>query len=135
MSCAGVTATGHLPPQLQAAIAAGRDLAFEPRLRRLVHDSLVAYDTHRRFLKVVIETEHLKPSASSTAQEMQAAIEAIVAAGVIENQISAGPTAELVALMISGAIKAVVLRRVGDGRPFVDAGDALVSIILDGARR
>ncbi len=43
--------------------------------------------------------------------------------------------AELLKLVIQGAIKGVVMRRTIEGTGFIDDADAIVSIILDGARR
>ncbi|MEO8702524.1 MAG: TetR/AcrR family transcriptional regulator [Kofleriaceae bacterium] len=123
-----------LRPMLAAAAAAGRDLAFEPRLRRFLHETLVAYESHRRFLKVAIETEHVKMAPSTTAQDLQRVLVEIVAAGVAE-RVVAPAHADLLPLLVAGAIRSVVLRRTADGEPFVADADAVVSILLDGARR
>src|SRR5262249_52018830 len=73
-----------LRPQLRAAIDAGRDLAFEPRLRGFVHDVLAVFESHRSFLKVAIENEHLRPAGSTTPQDLLAGARDIVDAGVRE---------------------------------------------------
>lgn len=122
-----------LRPILQAAIAAAKPLPFEARLRRVLTDVFAAYDSHRRFLKVVIEAEHLKHTMPQT-NDVQLALEEIVAEGVLQKQISAGVSAEMLALALWGTMKAVVLKRVADGRSFAGAADELVAMLLDGAR-
>src|SRR5678815_4687693 len=61
----------RLRPQLLAVVAASSELGFEARLRRFVTDLLAVFEQHRRFFKVAIETEHLKPSASTMPQDIQ----------------------------------------------------------------
>lgn len=128
------TRRANLRPRLLAATARGRELSFEPRLRRFVRDVLEAFEAHRRFVKVAIETEHLKLSPSTTSQDLYAAVDDIVAAGASEGVIVKAH-AELLAMITAGAIRAVVLRRTADGKPFVDDADAIVTVLMDGARR
>lgn len=121
-----------LRPLLVEAMASGRGQPFEPRLRAFVHDVLAAFETHRRFVKVAIENEHLKPSPSSTQQDLRAAIAEIVAAGVAERAI-APQHAALLPIMIGGAIRGVLQQRVTDGGAFADDAAPIVAILLDGA--
>lgn len=123
-----------LRPKLLAAASNAQALPFEPRLRRFVRDLLAAFEEHRRFVKVATETEHLKIQPTSTASDLVTAIETIVDAGVAE-RVLGGDKAALLKLVIPGAIKGVIMRRTIDGAAFVDDADAIVSIILDGARR
>jgi AcrR family transcriptional regulator len=123
-----------LRPKLQAAASNARALPFEPRLRQFVRDLLTAFEENRRFVKVATETEHMKIQPTTTASDLVTAIETIVDAGVAERVIDANK-APLLKLFIPGAVKGVVLRRTLDGAAFVDDADAIVSIILDGARR
>lgn len=123
-----------LRPKLQAAAANAQDLPFEKRLRQFVRDLLAAFEEHRRFVKVATETEHMKIQPTTTASDLVTAIETIVRAGVDERVIDA-KKAGLLSLVIAGAIKSVVMRRTIEGAGFVDDADAIVSIILDGARR
>jgi AcrR family transcriptional regulator len=120
-------------PRMLAAIDAGRDLAFEPRLRRFVRDLFEAFESHRSFLKVAIENEHLKPSASNTPQDLAAGVRDILAAGVREGAIPAAT--DLLALAITGAIKAIVVQRIQAGAELIGDADAVVDFVLDGARR
>jgi AcrR family transcriptional regulator len=122
-----------LRPMLTAAQASGKALAFEPRLRQLVHDVLAAFELHRRFIKVSIETEHARRCPSTTAADLQVAFDEVVAVGVAEGVV-AKATAPLVALTLVSAIRAVVLRRTADGGDFVADAAPVVSLILDGAR-
>jgi TetR/AcrR family transcriptional regulator, repressor of fatR-cypB operon len=120
-------------PRLLAAVDAGRDLPFEPRLRRFVRDLFEAFESHRRFLKLAIENEHLKPSTSTAPQDIAAGVRDILAAGVREGAIPA--ETDLLALAITGTIKAVVVQRIQAGAELVRDADAIVDFALDGARR
>lgn len=123
-----------LRPQLQAAREASKPLRFEPRLRALVEGLLVAFDTHQLFIKVAIETEHGRLAPSTTARDLQAAIDEVIRGGVAEKQLPRSQ-AELAAVMLAGAIKAVVLRRAAEGKPSAPDAPALVGMFLDGVRR
>lgn len=123
-----------LRPKLAAAVENASHLPFEKRLRQYMRDVFAAFDEHRRFVKVAIETEHLRLSPSSAPSDWLAQIETIVAAGVAEKVIEP-KRASLVALMVQGALKNVLLRRVTEGVDFVNEADLIVDIMLDGARR
>lgn len=123
-----------LKPKLQAAAANARGLPFEQRLRKFTRDLLAAFEEHRLFVKVATETEHIKIQPTTTASDLVTAIDTIVAAGVAERVLDPDK-AELLKLVITGAIKGVVMRRTIEGTGFIDDADAIVSIILDGARR
>jgi AcrR family transcriptional regulator len=123
-----------LRPKLAAAVENAVHLPFEQRLRQYMRDALAVFDEHRRFVKVAIETEHVKLSPSTSAAEWLAAIESIIQAGVAEKVIDA-KRASLVAMVVQGAMKTVLLRRVSEGGDFVGEADAIVDIVLDGARR
>ena len=121
-------------PLVLAAIASARDLPFELRMRRLVRDTLAAYERFRQFLKVAFEAEHLRPPGNTSADDLEAAIADAIADGVVQGEIAAGPSAELVAFAVLGTMKKLILRRVNDGRPFADSADDIVTLVLDGAR-
>ena len=121
-----------LRPLIRAAIKANEGLAFEPRLRAFVRDILAAFEQHRRFVKVAIEAEHrLTPSATST--DVQLAIKELVKIGVHERAITGG-RADLLATLIAGAIRAVVLGRIAEDGPLDRDADDIVTIFLDGVR-
>jgi AcrR family transcriptional regulator len=122
-----------LRPRLLVAISAGCELAFEPRLRRFIRDVLEAFEAHRSFLKVAIENEHLKPSGSTTPQDLLAGVRDIVAGGVREGAIAAG-NAELLPFAITGTIKSIVVHRLQTGGELAADGDAIVDILLAGVR-
>jgi AcrR family transcriptional regulator len=122
-----------LRPKLLAAINAGADLAFEPRLRLFMHELLAAFESHRGFLKVALEKEHLKPPGSTTAQDLLGGVVDLIAAGVREGAIAAG-TAKILPLVITGAIKAIIVQRLQDGSELTGDAAALVAILLDGVR-
>ena len=121
-----------LRPLLRTAITANETLAFEPRLRAFIRAVLAAFEAHRRFVKVAIEAEHrLTPSATST--DLQVAIKEIVKIGVKEKAVAAN-RAELLATLITGSMRAVVLRRIGEDASLETDADDIVTIFLDGAR-
>ena len=124
-----------LRPQLRVALGKGGDLPFEQRLRGFLRDMFAVYESHRKFIKVVIETEHLKLTPSTTAQDIRTAFEELFKAGVKEKAIAAN-RAELLSIVIGGAIKSLVLERIrGNTKLSAADADALVDIVLDGARR
>ena len=123
-----------LRPLIRAAIKANAELAFEPRLRAFVGDVLAAFESHRRFIKVAIEAEHQRLSPSETSADVQAAIEELVKAGVREKAI-APARADLLATLIAGSLRAVVLRRIGEDASLATDADDIVTIFLAGARR
>jgi AcrR family transcriptional regulator len=122
-----------LRPRLLAAINAGKELAFEPRLRGFVRAVLEAFESHRSFLKLAIENEHLKPSGSTTPQDLLAGVRDLVAAGVRDGVIAAD-TAELLPLVITATIKSIAVHRIQAGGELAGDADAIVEILLDGAR-
>jgi AcrR family transcriptional regulator len=122
-----------LRPRLLAAMTAGADLAFEPRLRGFVRGVLEAFESHHSFLKISIENEHLKPPGSTLAQDLLAGVREVVAAGVREGVIAADKVA-LLPLIITGAFRALATDRVNRGGELTADADALVEILLDGAR-
>ena len=122
-----------LRPRLLAAISAGAELAFEPRLRRFVRDVFDAFEAHRSFLKVAIENEHLKPSGSTTPQDLLAGARDIVAAGVREGAVAADK-AELLPLMITGTIKSIAVHRLQTGGELTGDAATIVEILLAGVR-
>jgi AcrR family transcriptional regulator len=124
---------GQLRPALHTVTLAGRELGFEPRLHQFVHDMLGVFEIHRRFIKVMIETEHLRLKSSTTGQDLRKGVEEVVAAGVAEGVIDRG-IADLFSLTVMAALKGVVLRRIGDGAPLLADAKPLVRLLLDGAR-
>lgn len=128
------TRRATLRPRLQAAMAAGDDLAFEPRLRGFVRGVLASFDSHRTFIKVAIENEHLKIPASTIQQDLLDGAVRLVAAGVAEGALSEDKAA-LLPLLITSAIKAVCVQRVRHGGELASDADSLVELLLDGARR
>jgi AcrR family transcriptional regulator len=122
-----------LRPRLLAAISDGVDLAFEPRLRSFVRAVLEAFEAHRSFFKLAIDNEHLKPSGSTTPQDLLAGVRDIVAAGVREGVISR-EKAELLPVAITATLKSVAVHRIQAGGELAGDADAIVEILLDGTR-
>jgi AcrR family transcriptional regulator len=121
-------------PRLLAAINTGKELAFEPRLRGFVRAVFEAFESHRSFLKLAIENEHLKPSRSTTPQDLLAGVRDLVAAGVHDRVITADK-AELLPLVITSMIKSIAVHRIQAGGELAGDADAIVEILLDGVRR
>ena len=120
-------------PRLFAAIQAGSELPFEPRLRRFVREVFEVFESHRSFLKVAIENEHLKPSGSTTPEDLLAGVRDVVSAGVREGAIPAYK-AEILPLVITGIIKSIAVHRIRDGGEMAGDADAIVDLVLDGVR-
>lgn len=120
-------------PRLLAAIQAGSDLAFEPRLSRFVREVFEVFESHRSFLRLAIENEHLKPSGSTTPEDLLAGVRDVVSAGVREGAIPAYK-AEILPLVITGIIKSIAVHRIRDGGGMVGDADAIVDLVLDGVR-
>jgi AcrR family transcriptional regulator len=122
-----------LRPELRAAISKHVELPFEERLRAFLEDVFAVFEAHRKFIKVMIETEHVKVTPPQN--DLSTAIGELVKAGVKEKVI-ASRHAELLPLVIAGSLKTLVLRRIGEGAKLEAAdADALVSVFLDGARK
>jgi AcrR family transcriptional regulator len=121
-----------LHPQLRAALTKSPTLPFEDRLHAFVRDIFAVLESHRKFVKVAIEAEHMK---KSTPHDMQLAINELVAAGIKEKVLPSA-TRDLLAVVLAGAIKAVAIRRITDNvRLDPREADAVVSMFLDGARK
>jgi AcrR family transcriptional regulator len=122
-----------LRPELRAAISKHVELPFEQRLRAFLSDVFQVFEAHRKFIKVMIETEHVKVTPPQN--DLSVAIGELVKAGVKEKVI-ASRHADVLPLVIAGSIKTLVLRRIGEGAKLEAAdADALVAIFLDGTRR
>lgn len=120
-------------PRLTEAIHAGSELAFEPRLTSFVNSLLAAFESHRNFLKIAIENEHLKPPGSTAPQDLLAGVRDIIAVGVREGVIAAHKV-ELLPFVITGSIKAITIHRLQSGASLVDGADAISAILLDAVR-
>ena len=119
-------------PKVQAALAAGVGLPFEPRLRTFMRQLFGVFEEHRRYIKVVFEAEHLKPTGSHV--DLIAAIDEIVAAGLAEGMI-AKASVEPLSIALAGAFRTVLVRKSQSGDSFVDAADPIVTLLVDGARK
>jgi AcrR family transcriptional regulator len=118
--------------QLRAAISEHAELPFEERLRVFLIDVFQVFEAHRKFIKVMIETEHLK--VTPTPNDLGSSIGELVKVGVKEKVI-ASQYVDVLPIAIVGAVKALVLRRIGANAK-LEAADAqaLIAIFLDGAR-
>lgn len=126
------TRRATLAPKIQTAIKSGVELDFEPRLRRFMRELFEAFESHHRYIQVVFQAEHLKPTGSHS--DLIAAIDEIVAVGVREGAI-AKATSETLGIVLAGSIRAVLVRRSQRGGSFVLDADPICTLLLDGARR
>ncbi len=122
-----------LRPLLRAAGATAEGQPFDGRLRAFIHDVCAAVETHRRFVKIAIECEYTKVTPSTTPQDLLAAAQAVVDAGIEERTISPTYRALLPSIIV-GALKAVMVRRLGEDAPILGDAELVASIILDGVR-
>ena len=53
----------------------------------------------------------------------------------MKERVIAPEHADMLPLVIAGALRAVVLKRIGENKKLAADADALVTIVLDGARR
>ena len=74
---------------------------------------------------------HLKPQGAHA--DIKTSVDALVAAGVEEGVI-AKDAAAILAIMLRGSIRSVIVERLATGGAFPDDSDAVVSLMLDGAR-
>ena len=126
------TRRATLAPKIETAIRSGADLAFEPRLRRFMRELFDAFESHHRYVQVVFQAEHLKPTASHS--DLIAAIDEMMAAAVREGAV-AKTTSETLGVVLAGSIRAVLMRRSQRGGSFVLDADPICTLLLDGARR
>jgi len=123
-----------LRPALRAAVNANPNLAFESRLRTFLRDTFATFESHRKYVKVLIETEHLRVSSHSAPPDFVAAVAELVKIGVKEGVVEPA-RGELLTIALIGALKGLVLRRISSNAKLEpDEADALVSLFLDGAR-
>lgn len=120
-------------PRLLDAIHAGDSLPFEQRLASFVRGVLEAFESHRSFLKIAIENEHLKPPGSTAPQDLLAGARDIVAAGVREGVIDPSKL-DLLPLVITGSIKSITISRLQTAGSLADDADTIAAILLDGVR-
>lgn len=129
----------EIAPLIEATTAAARGLPFEQRLRRYFHDVLAIFDRHRRFMRVVMEAEHLKaPLPRGKKKPLLTAIVGglteLVEAGVAERVLPAGRDELLVRLLL-GNLRSVNLLATEQDRPCADDADLVADLFLHGAAR
>lgn len=131
------TRRAALLPRMEAVAAAGRELAFEPRLRALIAGLLALFDTNRRFLQLAFETEHIRRippggvrAITTIGRELEAIVDAGIAAGAIDPE-----HRELAPRLINGAIKAAVMLRLDNDEPMTADAGALCDLVLHGVAR
>jgi AcrR family transcriptional regulator len=123
-----------LVPQIAAIGAAGAALAFEPRLRHFVAGVLALFDANQRFLKIALETEHLRslPGGKRAITTIGTELAAIVDAGITARLIGKAQR-ELLPRLLAGAIKSSLMLRVERDQPAAGDAEAIVDMFLRGA--
>lgn len=125
-----------LLPLIDAAAEATKDLPFETRLRTFVHQLLVAFESHERFLRVLAlvdrEGSKIKPRDTALLNRTISALEQIMREGA-RRKLFPARQAPVYARMMHGALRSLYLWRMCTGAvPISVDGDLLVNTFLDG---
>jgi AcrR family transcriptional regulator len=121
-----------LRAQLIVALEAGKADKFEQRLRAFSRAAFQTFENLRSYMKIMFQAEHLKHHSKTDI--FQLVEQQIVAAGVAEGVIEKRD-ADTFATLYIGGVRSVVVRSLDNNTPFVDKADAMISMLLDGARR
>ena len=127
---------GTLLPLIAGAALATKDLPFETRLRTFVHQLLVAFDSHVRFLRVLAlvdrEGSKVKPRDIALMTRTVHALEQIMREGA-RRKLFPARQAPIYARMMHGALRSLYLWRMCTGSdPISVDGDLLVNTFLHG---
>lgn len=127
--------TGQLLPLVLAAAEATNKLPFEQRLRAFVSKLLVAYQSHIKFLRVAGQVDRRgmksKNRDNRLADATAKAFEDILRDGAKRKHVAAD-RALIYARMIHGALRAMLVWRLGDGSSLDVDADVLVDTFLRG---
>lgn len=125
-----------LLPLIAAAAAATKDLPFETRLRTFVHQLLVAFESHERFLRILAlvdrEGSKVKPRDTALLNKVIQALEQIMREGA-RRKLFPARQAPVYARMMHGALRSLYLWRMYTGAvPISVDGDLFVNTFLHG---
>jgi AcrR family transcriptional regulator len=125
----------RLVPAIAALAGARQGESFEPRLRGLLRDLFELFDQHRRFLRVVIETDASRPPSSTThtvLDQLLAVLGQVFAAGAAEGRLPSGHD-ERLARVAAGALRGLVFHQLERGGAFAGEAGFLADVLLAGA--
>src|SRR4051812_45060958 len=127
----------ELVPRLRAAVENTRGKPFAERLNAFARDVLQAFEQRRAFLKVAIETEHLRPrdtGGAAVLTQVHDCLGELIRDGVSERVLEPGDE-DLKVRALAALLKGVIHRDLAATRPLPDDASALVSLFLHGAAR
>lgn len=127
--------------RIDQALAENAGLGFEARLHAAVSMILGEFDSRRRYLRIVFDTENAvpkpknkkqpQPSRSVLGDRLHPIIEAGLAEGVLEPH-----AADLYGSSLAGMMRGVLLKYLDDDTvSFASATDKLFHLFLNGARK
>jgi AcrR family transcriptional regulator len=125
-----------LLPLITAAEAATRGLPFELRLRDFVRMLLVAFERHKRFVRVAVlvdrDSSKIKPRDTAVTTHTVSAFDQIMREGA-RRKLFPVRQAPVYARMMHGALRSLYLWRMSAGaEPISSDGDLLVETFLHG---
>ena len=126
----------QIGPAIEAGYQVAAALPFEERLRAYVRKVLEVFEEHSSFLKLAVladgESAKLKGTKDKTLMtQVLHHIEQIMKDGVARKLVPA-PRVPALTYMLQGAMKSLVLWRVGEGQSLVSDADLLVDVFLRG---
>ncbi|HEY0194052.1 MAG TPA: TetR/AcrR family transcriptional regulator [Kofleriaceae bacterium] len=127
---------GTLLPLVTAAAQATKGLPFETRLRTFVHQLLVAFESHERFLRILVlvdrEGSKAKPRDTALLTKTVQALEQIMREGS-RRKLFPARQAPVYARMMHGALRSLYIWRLCTGaEPVSVDGELLVNTFLNG---
>jgi AcrR family transcriptional regulator len=126
----------QIGPAIEAGYQVAAALPFEERLRAYVRKVLEVFEEHSDFLKLAVladgESAKLKGGKDKTLMtQVLHHIEQIMKDGVARKLFPA-PRVPALTYMLQGAMKSLVLWRVGEGQSLVSDADLMVDVFLRG---
>lgn len=125
----------QISPRIIEILRASEGQPFEARLRGYLREVAALFDQHRAFLKVVMEGDHRERAAVRSASPILArmldGLTELMRAGVAE-RVAEIADPSLAAWVAAGALRAVILRGLAEGRPFAADIDGVADILLRG---
>jgi len=126
----------RIVPGIAAAAAARRDQPFEPRLRGLLADLFALFEQHRRFLRVVMETDDRRPvttaSQNTVLSQLLGDLRQVFEAGEAEGRLSSGQHDRL-ARLAAGAMRGLLFHQLERGGSLEGEAAFLADVLLSGA--
>jgi AcrR family transcriptional regulator len=128
---------------LESIDAAAKSQAKQPfaiQLDAFVRAVFAHFDGHRSFLRIALEREpgrlaKAKESKHPALQQLRERAERVVRIGLREKQLRNDDTADLQATVLVSIVRAVLVMRADDKRPFTPETERVISLFLKGAAK